>query len=352
MRVVTMKNIIDKLRDEQNISDKELKELIEYTGNCDYLHSEADKVRRQNYGTDVYIRGLIEISNYCKNNCYYCGIRAGNTNVERYRLSYEDILHCCEIGYELGFRTFVMQGGEDPFFDDDTMCKIISAIRTKYPDCAITLSLGEKSYESYKAFFDAGANRYLLRHETADDIHYNKLHPETMKLSDRKKCLYNLKKIGFQTGAGFLVGSPYQTTENIISDFRFLQELQPEMIGIGPFLSHKDTPFAHFENGSAQQCIKFLSILRLMFPKVLLPSTTALGTALPDGREQGIKAGANVVMPNLSPTQYRKLYGLYDNKICTGNEAAECLLSLRESIGSIGYRVVIDRGDFAGMKQS
>lgn len=338
-------SIAEKLEINKDLSDDEFKFLIETDKFDKELFERADKVRRCIYGDKVYIRGLIEISNYCKNNCYYCGIRCGNKNVARYRLSKEDILDCCKGGYKLGFRTFVMQGGEDSYYSDDVMCDIVSEIRKKYPDCAITLSLGEKSRETYQAYFNAGANRYLLRHETAEGEHYNKLHPENMKLETRKKCLFDLKEIGFQTGAGFMVGSPYQTTDNLISDLRFLQELQPDMIGIGPFLRHNETPFAEFENGSMELTLRLLAILRLMFPYVLLPSTTALGTIHPEGRELGLKAGANVVMPNLSPVNTRKLYELYENKICTDEEAAESLEMLRKKVESAGYCISVEKGD-------
>jgi len=339
--------ITEQLEKNRNLSDEEFKILLETDFYDKELFERADKVRRSIYGDKVYIRGLIEISNYCKNNCYYCGIRCGNKNVSRYRLDKEDILSCCSEGYRLGFRTFVMQGGEDNYYSDELMCDIISEIRRNYPDCAITLSLGEKSRETYEAYYRAGANRYLLRHETAESEHYNKLHPENMSLETRKKCLFDLKEIGFQTGAGFMVGSPYQTTDNIISDLRFLQELEPDMIGIGPFLRHNETPFAEFENGSMELTLRLLAVLRLIFPYVLLPSTTALGTIHPNGRELGLKAGANVVMPNLSPADTRKLYELYENKICTGEEAAESLERLKEKVKSAGYRIVTERGDVA-----
>ncbi|MBR5427224.1 MAG: [Clostridia bacterium] len=281
----------------------------------------------------------------CKNDCYYCGIRAGNRAAERYRLTAEQILDCCAAGYDLGFRTFVLQGGEDPYFTDERICAIVSAIRETYPDCAITLSIGEKDRASYEAFFRAGANRYLLRHETADDAHYALLHPPGMSPENRKRCLFDLKEIGYQVGAGFMVGSPYQTTENIVEDLRFLQRLQPDMIGVGPYLVHKQTPFCDMANGPLDLTLRILSILRLMFPFVLLPATTALGTLHPLGRELGLKAGANVVMPNLSPADVREKYELYENKICTGDEAAECRRCLEQRVKAAGYRVVTDRGD-------
>lgn len=341
----TFKSLPIKLKKEKNLSDEELLKLLSTNEYDSELHTLADEVRREIYGEDVYIRGLIEISNYCKNDCYYCGIRRGNKSAVRYRLTKDDILACCEEGYKLGFRTFVMQGGEDPYYTDDVMCGIVSAVRERYSDCAITLSLGERSYESYLALYNAGANRYLLRHETANAEHYGKLHPQSMNLQNRKDCLFNLKEIGYQVGSGFMVGSPYQTTENLVEDLRFLQKLSPDMIGIGPYVTHAQTPFASFENGSVELTLRLLSVLRLMFPYVLLPSTTALGTLHPQGRELGLKAGANVVMPNLSPVKVRKLYELYENKICTGEEAAQCRGCLEKRVEAAGYKIVTDIGN-------
>ena len=317
--------------------DKELLECLRNTA-----RDVADDV----YGKKVYIRGLIEISNYCRNDCLYCGIRRSNCNADRYRLSREQILGCCNAGYELGFRTFVMQGGEDAKFNDDLICGIIDAAKKKHPDCAITLSLGEKSRDSYKRFFDAGADRYLLRHETADKLHYEKLHPNDMSFDNRMRCLYDLKEIGYQVGCGFMVGSPYQTVEHLYKDIQFIKDFKPHMVGIGPFISHKDTPFSDKASGTMDATLRLLSIIRLIHPNVLLPATTALGTIHPKGRELGILAGANVVMPNLSPENVRDKYMLYDNKISTGEEAAECLGSLKERMNSIGYEIVEDRGDY------
>jgi biotin synthase len=340
-----MDNIIQILSETRNLPDADLKALLETDQYDEQLFAEAVRVRKEIYGTDVYLRGLIEFTNYCKNNCYYCGIRCGNTNVRRYRLTKEEILTCCKEGYELGYRTFVLQGGEDPYFTDDLICEIVSEIRQGYPDCAITLSIGEKSRESYQRYYDAGANRYLLRHETADPEHYGKLHPEIMSLANRKRCLYDLKEIGYQVGAGFMVGAPYQTTENLITDLRFLQDLKPDMIGIGPYLTHNETPFRDFPNGSLELTLRLLAVIRLMFPYVLLPATTALGTLHPKGREKGFQAGANVVMPNLSPVSVRKLYELYENKICTGDEAAHCRGCLEGRVKSVGYQIVTSVGD-------
>lgn len=340
-----MNNFVDKLFETGDLSDDELKILIESDEFNEPLAEAADIRRRENYGDEVYIRGLIEFTNYCRNNCFYCGIRRDNKKAERYRLTKEEILLCCDEGYRLGFRTFVMQGGEDPYYSDEMICDIVSKIKFRYPDCAVTLSIGEKSRESYQAFFDAGADRYLLRHETADPEHYGKLHPEAMSLENRKRCLFDLKEIGYQVGSGFMVGSPYQTTENLISDLRFLQKLQPDMIGIGPYITHADTPFAEFKNGDVMLTLRLVSILRLMFPYALIPSTTALGTIHPQGRELGLKAGANVVMPNLSPVSVRKLYSLYENKICTGEEAAQCRGCLERRVESAGYKIVTDIGN-------
>lgn len=340
-----MNDLVNKLFETGDLSDNELKLLIENGSFNEPLARAADIRRRENYGDKVYIRGLIEFTNYCRNNCYYCGIRRDNKNAERYRLTKDEILLCCSEGYRLGFRTFVMQGGEDPYYTDEMICDIVSEIKRRYPDCAVTLSIGEKPRESYQAFFDAGADRYLLRHETADSIHYGRLHPEKMSLENRKRCLYDLKDIGYQVGSGFMVGSPYQTTENLISDLRFLQKLKPDMIGIGPYITHADTPFAGFKNGDVMLTLRLVSILRLMFPYALIPSTTALGTIHPQGRELGLKAGANVVMPNLSPVSVRKLYSLYENKICTGEEAAQCRGCLERRVESAGYKIVTDIGN-------
>lgn len=340
-----MNNLVDKLFETGDLSDDELKILIESDEFNEPLAEAADIRRRENYGDKVYIRGLIEFTNYCRNNCYYCGIRRDNKKAERYRLTKDEILLCCDEGYRLGFRTFVMQGGEDPYYTDEMICDIVSKIKSRYPDCAVTLSIGEKPRESYQAFFDAGADRYLLRHETADPEHYGKLHPESMSLENRKECLFDLKEIGYQVGSGFMVGSPYQTTENLISDLRFLQKLQPDMIGIGPYITHADTPFAEFKSGDVMLTLRLVSILRLMFPYALIPSTTALGTIHPQGRELGLKAGANVVMPNLSPVSVRKLYSLYENKICTGEEAAQCRGCLERRVESAGYKIVTDIGN-------
>lgn len=345
----TLQSLIDKLTTQQNLPDEELLALITTTepNINQLLASAADKVRRKYYGNKVYIRGLIEFTNYCKNNCYYCGIRAGNSQAHRYRLTKEQILDCCSEGYRLGFRTFVLQGGEDPYYTDERICHIVAAIRAQHPDCAITLSIGEKERASYQAYFDAGANRYLLRHETADAEHYAKLHPASMSLANRKRCLFDLKEIGYQVGSGFMVGSPFQTPENLLADLRFLQELMPDMIGIGPYITHEQTPFAQQKSGTAEQTLRLLSMLRLMFPYALLPSTTALGTIHPQGRELGLKAGGNVVMPNLSPVNVRKLYELYENKICTGEEAAQCRSCLEARVRMAGYEIVTDRGDVA-----
>ena len=341
----TFPELVQILRETRNLPDPELKALLEHQGPDEVLFQAADETRREIYGDEVYIRGLIEFTNYCRNNCYYCGIRRDNKNAERYRLSQEEILDCCEEGYALGFRTFVLQGGEDPYYTDARICAIVTEIRRRFPDCAITLSIGEKTRESYQAFFDAGANRYLLRHETASEPHYRSLHPDGMQLSNRKRCLYDLKEIGYQVGSGFMVGSPGQTTECIIQDLRFLQDLQPDMIGIGPYITHPDPPFAACPSGSVDLTLRLVAVLRLVFPYALLPATTALGTLHPLGRELGLKAGANVVMPNLSPVSVRKLYELYENKICTGEEAAQCRGCLERRVDSAGYQIVTAIGN-------
>lgn len=341
-----MKKLIDKLYAEHTLSKDEFIQLISSCAEEEYLFEKARCVRHKIYGKDVYIRGLIEISNYCGNNCLYCGIRNANNHAQRYRLSKSQILECCDIGYSLGFRTFVLQGGEDSYFTDSVLCSLIYEIKNKYPDCAVTLSLGERSFESYSALYNAGADRYLLRHETANKSHYEHLHPRNMSFDNRIRCLYNLKKIGYQTGSGFMVGSPYQTYENLAEDLLFLKELNPHMVGIGPFIPQHDTPMRDMPSGTVRLTLYMIGLLRLMFPNLLLPATTALGTLDPLGREKGILAGANVVMPNLSPTDVRKKYALYDNKICTGDEAAECKNCMAKRMENIGYSVVTSRGDF------
>lgn len=309
------------------------------------LAAAATERRQAIYGNTVYIRGLIEVSNICKNNCYYCGIRAGNQNCDRYRLTEEDILSACEEGYELGFRTFVLQGGEDGYFTDERLTSLLRAIKETHPDCAVTLSLGERSRESYQNLYDAGADRYLLRHETATKSHYERLHPSPLSFDERMRCLYDLRDIGYQVGCGFMVGSPYQTDEDIARDLKFIEEFKPDMCGIGPFIPHKDTVFADFSPGTLELTCYLLSIVRLIHPPVLLPSTTALGTIHPEGRELGILAGANVVMPNLSPASVRKKYMLYDNKVSDGAESAQSKAELQRRMASIGYEVVTARGD-------
>lgn len=311
-----------------------------------YAMDLAREITVTRFGKKIYFRGIVEFSNICKNDCYYCGIRCGNKNVSRYRLTLEDILCCCAEGYETGFRTFVLQGGEDGWFNDDRMCDIIRTIKEKYPDCAVTLSLGERSRESYQRLYDAGADRYLLRHETADDCHYRILHPESLSLANRLQCLKDLKEIGYQTGCGIMVGSPGQTPETLAKDFLFMQEFDPQMVGIGPFLPHKETPFKDEAAGSVDLTLLCLALSRIMLPRVLMPSTTALGTVEAEGRKKGVLAGCNVIMPNLSPLEVRKKYMLYDNKAGTGLTAAEGIAILRQQMEQIGYEVVVGRGDF------
>ena len=338
--------LIDNLRKNEILSYDEYLFLIQNRLICsEYLYKNATEIREKYYGKDIYIRGLIEFTNYCKNDCLYCGIRRSNKNAERYRLDKNEILDCVDLGYKLGFRTFVLQGGEDSYFTDKIMCDIVRSIKSKYSDCAITLSLGERSFESYRLLKESGADRYLLRHETAIKAHYEKLHPEEMSFENRINCLKNLKELGFQIGAGFMVGSPYQTEENLVNELLFLKELRPHMVGIGPFISHKDTPFKDKPSGTVDLTLFMLGLIRLTLPKVLLPATTALGTIDPLGREKGIKAGANVLMPNLSPAGVRKKYMLYDNKICTGDEVAQCIECLKTKMKTIGCKIVVDRGD-------
>ena len=342
-----IKNLLEKLNKNRSLTLSEYEQLISgYSKEAaEYAAVLAVENRKAVYGTDIYIRGLIEITNVCKNDCYYCGIRCSNKNCDRYRLSKEDILVSAKEGYALGFRTFVMQGGEDPHFTDEFLVDVITTLKSLYPDCAVTLSLGERSKESYAALKSAGADRYLLRHETADREHYEKLHPKNMSYENRMECLKNLKELGFQVGCGFMVGSPYQTPKNLAKDLKFVEEFAPDMCGIGPYLTHKDTPFNNMPSGDFELTLYLLSIIRLISPEILLPATTALGTINPKGRELGILAGANVIMPNLSPITVRKKYMLYDNKVSVGDEAAESVNNLKRSMEAIGYTVVCHKGD-------
>ncbi len=345
-----MNSLIDKLSIEGRLSTQEYRSLLACADDDavrEYAASRARETALARFGNGIYIRGLIEVSNVCRNDCYYCGIRRSNRNVSRYSLSYEEIMECCRTGYALGFRTFVMQGGEISGAADEAITDTVRAVRAEFPDCAITLSLGEKRREVYQRFFDAGANRYLLRHETVTPDHYGRLHPAEMSLEGRLHCLYDLREIGFQTGTGIMVGSPYQTLDNIVADVLFIEKFRPQMIGLGPYLPQHDTPFAAFPAGSMNMTLMLLSVFRLMFPDALIPSTTALATIAPQGRELGILAGANVVMPNLSPADTRAHYALYDNKRATGTEAAEGLRALEAQLESIGYRISFDRGDYS-----
>ena len=339
--------IIEKLIKKNRLTEKEYEYLLENRTieAAEVLAEAAVKVRKEIYGNAVYIRGLIEISNICKNDCYYCGIRKSNSNCLRYRLTVEEILECCKEGYELGFRTFVLQGGEDGYYTDDVLCELLHVIKQQYPDCAVTLSLGERSKESYQKLYDAGADRYLLRHETADSVHYGKIHPKDLSLENRMQCLRNLKEIGYQVGCGFMVGSPFQTNAELAKDLKLIEEFQPDMCGIGPFIPHDDTPLAKEKAGTVECTCYLLSIIRLIKPNILLPSTTALGTIDEFGREKGILAGANVIMPNLSPASVRKKYMLYNNKVSDGAESAQSKNTLEERMTSIGYEIVTDRGD-------
>ena len=342
-----VKELIGKLAETRSLTETEYARLID--GRTPEAASElaerAVSLRKSIYGTAVFTRGLIEISNICRNDCLYCGIRRSNRNAERYRLTPAEILSCAEEGYALGFRTFVLQGGEDGYYTDDLLCDLIRDIKTGFPDCAVTLSLGERGRESFQKLFDAGADRYLLRHETADKAHYERLHPPEMSFEHRMQCLRDLREIGYQVGCGFMVGSPYQTSAELAKDLKFIEAFKPDMCGIGPFIPHHDTPFRDEPAGTLELTLYLLSVIRLIHPPVLLPATTALGTIHPRGRELGIQAGANVVMPNLSPVGQRRKYELYDNKICTGDESAQCRGCLENRMRSIGYSLTVDRGD-------
>lgn len=340
--------LINKLKDEHSLSTDEYRFILDNYTNDDAISAAemALNVKQGIYGNEIFLRGLIEISSICKNDCLYCGLRRSNTNCQRYRLTKDEILECCKEGYNIGYRTFVLQGGEDAYFNDEILCDIIKSIKESYPDCAVTISLGERSRKSYEAIKNAGADRYLLRHETATSEHYSQLHPEVMTLQSRMQCLKELKELQFQTGCGFMVGSPFQTNEHIARDLKFIEEFSPEMCGIGPFIPHHATPFAEYCAGSVELTCFLLSIVRLMHPRVLLPATTALGTMHPNGRQMGLLAGANVIMPNLSPQGVRKKYELYDGKAHTGQEAAENKKEIENTLESLGMYANASRGDF------
>ena len=348
-RMMNNKAIIDELNKSKALSQAQWVQLLSTADESDrrYAAQLARSIADDIFGKKVYIRGIVEFSNYCRNDCYYCGIRCSNRAAQRYRLSAEEILACCDEGRALGFMTFVLQSGEDRHYTTGEMCAIVSAIKARHPDCAVTLSLGEMPRADYQALFDAGADRYLLRHETANAAHYARLHPVNLSLQNRLECLRALKDIGYQTGCGMMIGSPYQSDACLAEDMLFIKEFEPHMVGVGPFLPHRDTPFKEMPAGSFEKTLLVLSLIRIMLPHTLLPATTALGTIHPFGREEGIKAGANVVMPNLSPTAVRKKYLLYDNKICTGDESAQCVNCLESRLKKIGYHIEKGRGDYA-----
>ena len=342
------RQLIDLLNRQHRLEENQWEQLFtRFSGeDLDYAMTMAREIAVKRFGKKIWFRGIVEFSNYCKNDCFYCGIRCSNRKVSRYRLTMEDIVKCCDEGYAGGFRTFVLQGGEDGWFTDERMAAIIRAIKEKYPDCAVTLSLGERSRESYEVLFAAGADRYLLRHETADEAHYALLHPASQALENRLRCLRDLKEIGYQTGCGIMVGSPGQTPLTLAKDMIFMQEFRPQMVGIGPFLPHQDTPFRGEAAGSVELTLFILALCRILLPRVLMPATTALGTAETDGRKRGVLAGCNVIMPNLSPMEVRKKYMLYDNKAGSSLTAAEGIALLRQQMEEIGYEVVVGRGDF------
>ena len=343
-----IRELIQQLEEERILPRKELTVLLEeHTPEDDrYLYERADRLRRLSFGNQIYIRGLIEFTNFCRNNCYYCGIRRDNKQTERYRLSEQQIMECAQEGYFLGFRTFVLQGGEDPWYNTERVERLVRMLKERFPDCAVTLSVGECSRETYRRWREAGADRYLLRHETADPGHYGMLHPPELSWENRMRCLNDLKELGYQVGCGFMVGSPGQTAAHLARELRFLKEFRPHMVGLGPFIPQKDTKFAQETAGTLSMTLKCLALVRLILPDVLLPATTALGTIDPFGREKGIHAGANVIMPNLSPSDVRRKYMLYDNKISAGDEAAENLADLKARMEAIGCQIPVSRGDY------
>ena len=352
IRIIISMERVDKLRKEHTISYEDFTGLMKEDNPkiVYYLYKSAQEVAAEIFHKKIYIRGLIEFSNHCKNNCYYCGLRRDNASADRYRMTPGDIITCVDEGYKLGFRTFVLQSGEDVFFTDDRMCQVISGVHKLHPDCAITLSVGERSFDSYKRFKEAGASRYLLRHETADKCHYDKLHPKDMSYENRMQCLKDLKSLGYQVGCGFMVGSPEQTRDNLYQDISYIIESKPQMVGIGPFIPHSATPFALKQSGTLETTLRLLAIIRLIDPNILLPAKTSLATLTKAGRKRGILAGANVVMPNLTPRLYREKYALYDKKLASGAEAAEGLELLKNELEDIGYDIIVGRGDYPGFE--
>ena len=341
-------DIIERIASGKELSVKEWIQAIDCDdpGYAEELKAAASDTRDRIYGKKVFARGLIEFTSYCRNDCYYCGLRRSNKNALRYRLSYDCIMDTAEAGYRAGFRTFVLQGGEDSYFTDERLIMIIRGIKERYPDAAVTLSVGERSFESYKALKEAGADRYLLRHETADDVHYRKLHPDDMSQENRIRCLYDLKELGYQTGAGMMVGSPGSSSRTLAEDMVFLSSLKPEMVGIGPFIPHSATPFRDEKRGSVDLTLRMVSLVRLALPHAMIPSTTALATASSDGQLQGILHGANVIMPDITPQSERSKYMIYDGKKITGDEAGENLRQIAEGMESIGYELSMERGDY------
>lgn len=341
-----IRDLIEKLYQTSVLEESELLYLLENYSKeaAKLLAQRANEVRLKNYGDKVYLRGLVEFTNYCHRHCKYCGIRSENKKVSRYRLLEGEIIDCINRGYELGYRTVVLQGGEDVYYTDDKLVALLERIKDKWPEIAITLSIGEKSYAAYKRYFEAGAERYLLRHETASDALYKSLHPH-MSYENRMRCLSDLKDIGYQVGTGFIVGLPGQTAAHLVQDLMFIKAFKPHMVGIGPFMPQKDTPLGTMPAGTADMTTYLISILRLLQGDLLLPATTSLGSIDPLGREKGLKAGANVVMPNLSPVEVREKYALYDGKVCTGDEAAQCRRCIEKRIEQAGYKVDMGRGD-------
>ena len=349
-----MRELIERLASDHRLDASQMGELLRSATQdlnvLQQLRDNAVRTAREQFGLGIYIRGLIELSSFCKCDCLYCGLRRSNRTAERYRLTHEEVMACCREGYALGFRTFVLQGGEDGTHTDEWLVELISDMRRTYPDVAITLSLGERTEESYRRLKEAGANRYLLRHEAANEELYASLHPSSKGLKHRLECLEALKRCGYQTGMGMMIGVKGQSVDHIVEDLLLIERMQPEMVGIGPFLPHKATPLGSEPAGELNMVLATIAIVRLMLPKALLPSTTALATLHPRGRLEGILSGANVVMPNLSPSDVRAKYAIYENKASWGKEAAEGLSALESELNTIGYHIDYARGDFNNLK--
>lgn len=325
----------------QNFSKDEIIEILKDESKNDWLFSLADKIRHDNVGDGVHLRGLIEFSNICKRSCKYCGLRAADKFIDRYRISSDEIVSYAEHAVKTGYKTIVLQSGEDEYFTTDRICEIIS--RIKKLGAALTLSIGERSFEDYKAFKESGADRYLIRIETTDRNLYKKMHPH-MDFDNRLRCLKDLKTLGYEVGTGCLVGLPEQSIDSLADDILFFKEIDADMVGIGPFIPHPHTPLKDASNGSFILALKVMALTRILLPDINIPATTAMETLNPNGRIIALKSGANVVMPNVTTTEYRAKYEIYPNKICINENPDKCRECISAKIKSIGRTVSTSYG--------